>query len=346
MGGRTTGAADAEPRLRGRLPVLWRGSGELQVGTDPRWAVTLADLGPDAVRALGGVPPGSGRRAVVAAMRRAGVSEDEVGAVLAHLEAAHHLVPGPAPAPGDEAVWSLLHADGDGARVMARRARACVEVHGLGRLGTAVAATLASAGVGTVVPVDPGTVTRHEVGVGGLRLDDVGLARATAVGRLLHDVAPEVRTGPADGVGLVVVVEHHAADPVRYAALRDAGRTHLSVVVREASVLVGPLVRPGRTPCLRCLDLARSRLDPRWPALAAQLTRLPPLPEETTLAATAGALAAAQTLAFVDGRPVAVEGGSLVVALPDAVPRAVAWAADGDCGCTGPAVGSEPAGSG
>ncbi|MGJ0223707.1 hypothetical protein ACQUZK_09930, partial [Streptococcus pyogenes] len=86
-------------------------------------------------------------------------------------------------------------------------------------------------------------------------------------------------------------------------------------------VLVGPLVRPGVTACLRCLDLERSGRDPCWPTLAAQLTRTTPVAEETTLAATSSALAAAQALAHLDGRPVAVEDAALVVALPDAVPR-------------------------
>ncbi len=337
----TARTAQDEPYLRGRLPVLRRSATEVQVGTDPRWAVALADLTPEATRALVGVPAGAARRTVVSALRRAGATETEVLAVLAHLGSTHHLVPRAPGATADEAVWALLHADADGATVMTRRGRACVEVRGLGRTGTAVATTLAAAGVGTVVPVDDGTVSRHDVGVGGLRADDVGLGREAAVARLLREVAPDVRTGPPGRAGLVVLVEHHAADPVRYAALHDAGRPHLSVVVREASVLVGPLVRPGLTPCLRCVDLGRSRRDDRWPTLAAQLTRLPPLPEETTLAALGGSLAAAQALALVDGRPIAVGGASLVVTLPDAVPRMVAWDGDTACGCTGPAEGDD-----
>ncbi|MBX9246777.1 hypothetical protein ICW40_18460 [Actinotalea ferrariae] len=65
---------------------------------------------------------------------------------------------------------------------------------------------------------------------------------------------------------------------------------------------------------------------------------MPPGPEETTLAATAGALAAAQALAHLDGRPVTVEGAALVVALPDAVPRTVTWEEHPECGCVGPSV--------
>ncbi|WP_199424620.1 ThiF family adenylyltransferase [Actinotalea solisilvae] len=331
------GTDETAPRLRAGLPVLWRSATSVQIGTDARWSVALEDLGPPAARALAALGPGADRRAVVTALRRAGSPEPEVSAVLGHLEAARLLVRA-SPAPGDETAWALLDADGDASGTAARRAAATVAVHGLGRTGTAVAALLATAGVGTVALVDPGTVTRHDVGVGGLRLEDVGLARTTAAARHLHGVAPGVRTGAVDGADLTVLVEHHAADPVRYTALQDQGAVHLSVVLREASVLVGPLVRPGVTACLGCLDLERSRLDACWPTLAAQLTRTPPVVEETTLAATSAALAAAQALAHLDGRPVATHDAALVVALPDAVPRRVAWDPQDACGCRAPVV--------
>jgi nicotinamidase-related amidase len=41
--------------------------------------------------------------------------------------------------------------------------------------------------------------------------------------------------------------------------------------VRDGTGLVGPLVIPGVTSCLRCADLHRSDRDAAWPALAAQL---------------------------------------------------------------------------
>lgn len=331
------GPDDTAPRLRPGLPVLWRTATSVQVGTDARWSVALDDLSPPAARALAAVGPGADRRAVVTALRRAGSGELEVRAVLAHLEAALLLVRA-APAPGDETAWALLDARGDASGTAARRAGSAVAVRGLGRTGTAVAALLAAAGVGTLALVDPGTVTRHDVGVGGLRLEDVGLARTTAAARVVHGVAPGVRTGAVDAPDVTVLVEHHAADPVRYTALQDDGAVHLSVVLREASVLVGPLVRPGVTACLRCLDLERSRRDPCWPTLAAQLVRTDPAVEETTLAATAAALAAAQVLAHLDGRPVTTHDAALVVALPDAVPCRVTWEPQDACGCRAPVV--------
>ena len=46
---------------------------------------------------------------------------------------------------------------------------------------------------------------------------------------------------------------------------------HLTASASEAIGVVGPLVLPGRSACLRCLDLARAERDPAWPLILAQL---------------------------------------------------------------------------
>src|SRR5690606_3915532 len=210
-------------------------------------------------------------------------------------------------------------ADGAGHRVLAARSRATVAVVGLGRLGAGLAVHLATAGVGTLVLGDPGAVLTTDVGVGAYRLRDVGAPRAPAVQRLVGEVAPGVVTAvvpetavvPGPGAGtvgygappdVVVVVEHGAADPGRVARLVGEGVAHLSVVVREADVVVGPFVRPGVDPCLTCVELHRADVDPCWPQLARQLRgRTLPAGEESLLAASAAAAALGQVLAALDG---------------------------------------------
>ncbi|HWS57726.1 MAG TPA: ThiF family adenylyltransferase [Actinotalea sp.] len=335
-------------RLRAGLPVLWRGPTEVQVGTDPRWAVALTDLSPSAARALTGLPGGATERELRVALAAEAVPTDEADAVVAHLATARLLLPGPrasggtaartALRPADLRTWSLLDADGDAGPLAERRARARVRVDGLGPLGATLAAVLAAAGIGTLELADDRPVTAAEVGFGSLHSGDVGRPRSAGVARAVREVRPGVRTAapgdvPAD---LVVLVEHAVADPVGYDGLLAAELAHLSVVLREASVLVGPLVLPGRTACLRCADLHRTDREPLWPRLAAQLagdqgTRA--AAEETTLAVVGAALAAAQVLSHVDGRPCAVHDASLEVELPAALPRTTAWAPHPRCRC-------------
>lgn len=318
-------------RLRPGLALLWRDTTSVQVGTDPRWASVIADLTPAATRALHAAGPGAALSAVAARLDEAGVGGPERRAVLDTLTAARHLV---AESPGagvDAVAWGLVSPDG---RSPDGRARAVVEVHGLGRLGTQLAHHLATAGVGTVVPVDARPVDAADLGVGGIAARDLGNSRHDAVARALHDARPRVRTRAPGVPDIVVTIEHGAADPVTARELVADGIAHLSVVVREASVLVGPLVRPGGTSCLRCLDLHRTAADPTWPTIAAQLcARGSRLRQEETLLAAAGAAATASAvLAHLDSRA-GLTDRYLVLALPDALGREVPAPPHPDCGC-------------
>lgn len=325
------------------LPMLWRAATQVQVGTDPRWAVALTDLSPSAVRALAGLGTGATVRAMTAALRAEAVPAVEVAAVLAHLRAAHLVVAPSTDDPSaatraDARTHALLALDGDAAPVLARRAKAVVRIVGLGRTGAVLAAALATAGIGTLHLDDERPTRAEDVGFGGVRTADVGRPRGSALAAALLDARPCLRTLVPAGrsADLVVLVECGVADPVAHAPLLDAGTAHLSIVIGEASVRVGPLVVPGRTACLRCLDLHRADADPCWPAVAAQLAASPARDartEETTLALMAAASAATQVLAHVDGRPATTHGGTLEIALPLGLPVAQQWAPHPRCDC-------------
>ncbi|MCB7136619.1 ThiF family adenylyltransferase [Cellulosimicrobium marinum] len=356
--------------LRPSTPVLRRAPGEVQLGTDPRWAVRLVGLAEEdeqLVLALG---------AAAGAARHLPDLPTERGARLERLLGdANVLVPRPvrrvrSPAPGagaaDLAVLGALRPDGAGHRTLATRARSTVAVVGLGRIGATVAVTLASAGVGAVTLHDPAPVLVTDVGAGPYRLRDVGTPRERALARTVAEVSPDVRTaagtgtsagagpGSADATGtvtgsgtgtggsgveppdVVVVVEHGCADPQRVRELVGDGVAHLSVVVREADVVVGPFVRPGTDPCLTCADLARAEVDPCWPQVARQLREQAGAgSEESVLAAVAGAVAAGQVLAALDGSTPRTCGAFLEVPAPDGVPRVRDLDRHPRCGCGG-----------
>ncbi|MCK0438263.1 hypothetical protein MUG78_01995 [Gordonia alkaliphila] len=70
---------------------------------------------------------------------------------------------------------------------------------------------------------------------------------------------------------LLLLADRLIVDPPVRLALMAARTPHLPVVVHDGVGLVGPLVLPGLSSCLRCADLHRAELDPEWPRLAAQL---------------------------------------------------------------------------
>ncbi len=189
-----------------------------------------------------------------------------------------------------------------------------------------------------LTPAEPEPVpSLPVVGVGAL---------AEAVARSVADtrLAP-VRVDPAglavlpprpDGPELVLVASS-TAEPDR--ALTDTlfreGRSHLVVRIEPDRAVVGPLVVPGQTPCVRCQDLTRVRLDARWPHLLAQLCRahVRPLP---TLLAWAGATAAVQVRAWLAGSTPDTCGAALELGLPDYRLSTRSWPAHPGCGCLVP----------
>jgi hypothetical protein len=225
----------------------------------------------------------------------------------------------------------------DGAGWRARRA-AVVVVDGATRVGAPLAAVLAASGVGRVSIRDTGITAAGDAVVGGLDAADEGrpraLAAADAVRRVspLTDVRPLSPSTPAD---LVVLARAWAASDPLVAEIHRSGVPHLVAAVRGQTGIVGPLVVPGITSCLRCADLHRRDADPRWPTLAAQLTAVEPPPSGATVTCLlTAATAALQVLAYLDGTGApGTLGATIELRPPDHAPRLRRWPAHPACGC-------------
>lgn len=244
-------------------------------------------------------------------------------------------------------------------RVARRRADSQVEVRGDGPLALAVAAGLARAGVGAVHARTSGPVGPADLLATGLGPAMLGHDRARVAAPLLAATAPGVRTSspgrtPPDLLVLTDVLAHRLDEAD---ALTGRAVEHLVVRLRDGRGVVGPLVLPGRSACLRCLDLYRTGLDPGWPALAAALADRCGTAEPGVLVATA-ALGVAQALRALDGPAVGgaapptldatleldLDTGSVVTRPWAAHPRCPCGAA-GAAGPRGPGGSAGPAGA-
>jgi len=345
-----TTPAEASPsaRIRPGTPVLERGDGCVQLGTDPRWAIVLEGLSA-AESAWLREAAGRRHRSLQDAARRHRVSDARRREIAGLLGSCGYLVEpssaaeatSPALGAADVAVLGALRPDGAGYATLRQRARRTVGISGLGRIGSTVALHLATAGVGTLVLGDRRPVQVTDLGLAAYRQVDVGRPRERALCDVLGERNPRtvasLELAAEVTPDVVVMVEAHAADPQRQERLMGSGIAHLPVAVREADVSVGPLVLPGRTPCVRCCDLHAADVDDAWPRLAAQLREAHAdvgVPEETTLAALAAATATGQVLAQLDGaRPLAA-GAVIEIALPEALPRVRAVRPHPGCGCS------------
>ncbi len=121
--------------------------------------------------------------------------------------------------------------------------------------------------------------------------------------RIKHSSQRHAGVSP-EKTDLVVLSDSLVADPRMLRDLHTARTPHLPVRVRDGAGLVGPLVVPGVTSCLRCADLHRSDRDEGWPAVAAQLRDAVGTADRATVLATA-----AVALNQVDRVIAAVRGG-------------------------------------
>jgi bacteriocin biosynthesis cyclodehydratase domain-containing protein len=339
------------PALKAGLRPVWRDRDTLQIGVDPRRAAAVTGLG-RAVALLSLLDGSREEAEVVRAAAARGIAPETADRVLgllasvgvlddfpAHL---HHTLPDylRARLAPELACAALAYGHGDGgARVIAARRAAFVRVYGAGRVGGCIATFLAASGVAWVSCRDSGTAGPADIAPGGLGAADVGAGRAAGVSRAIRRVAPETRTADDATRTPDLAVLAGGADPVELAGLMRGRVPHLAVRADEAIGVVGPLVDPGRSACLHCVDLAKAARDRAWPAILAQAggwAGPPASPQacDTVLAAATAALAAAQALAFIDraGPPV-TSGGTLELVLPDWRWRRRSWPPHAACTC-------------
>jgi bacteriocin biosynthesis cyclodehydratase domain-containing protein len=328
----------ARPRVVAGLPVLRRRPGELQIGLDPRHATVVDGLS-DAV--------------VATAQRLTGhyttsdlltgldpADRDDFAELLDILFDQGFLTDAaalPARLAGEVSATEVRALGADSHPV--KRSDLAIDVHGDGRLAVTVACLLAGAGVGWVHVSATGTVRPEDVGTG-YRLDDVGTPRVVAARRAIRRVAPAARTaqfGAMHDPDLVVLTDTFVPKPEQVDVFTSMAVPHLLVRVRDTVGIVGPLVVPGFTSCLRCADLHRCDRDECWPQLATQLAGQPQLTDlagthATAAFASAQALDAAAWLRGGSTQPATCEV-SVELDLRTATTRHRGWPPHSSCSC-------------
>jgi bacteriocin biosynthesis cyclodehydratase domain-containing protein len=303
-------------RLAPHRSVLPLGPAARVVGLDPDTALVAEGLPPPLPALLDRLDRPARTVELVAAAAAHGVPADITRGVLARLVEAGALV--------DAAVaeWAVR-----------ARAGGVVSVRGRGPLAVGIVTGLLHGGIGTVHTDTGGAVRGVDLGTGYSDADRGGdrlAATQAAVRRLLPAAvtrAPPLRSRPD-----LLVLADELPDPAIVDELRASGLAHLAVRMRDGVGVVGPLVYPGRTACLGCLDLTRGDLDPRWPAVAAQLSGRGGAADPAAMTATVG-FAVAQVIAAIDGGHTAALSATLEVDVGAGGLRRRTWSAHPDCPC-------------
>lgn len=234
------------------------------------------------------------------------------GHVQVGLDPPHRVI-----ARADPAHLSLLHDLRHGGAVVPEDAGQERLVRALGEAGLLLGPPAAS------TPSDPrGAVALHDHGLG----DGVDRLR-----ELLEGSAVDVTdTGRID---LVVLC---SAGPLPRAVVDPwlaEGTPHLVVSGTgvPGSVRVGPLVDPGRTACLRCVDASEAAQDPRRTLVLEQLALRSTAPVDPLTLELALAWAARDVTTFLAGERPPTWSATVDVHASAPAPRA--WPRHPDCGC-------------
>ncbi len=286
---------------------LWRDDDTVQIGVDPRRAVAISGMShaSDVIRLLDG---SRDRAGVLAEAGRRGVPAVVAERVLTVLAAAGVLIDYPAQ------LLRSVPAD------LRRRLRPVLAAAALGSQDADGGARLLARRSATTVTVS-----------------GAGLVAESLADLLTRSGLAARRGQLADGgeADLLVLVGHQS--PSQTTELLRLSRPHLSVTASEGIGVVGPLVRPGSTACLRCLDLTRAERDPAWPLILAQLSRCSADPPacDPVLAAAVAAQAGAVVVAFADGGVLAqaAVNGTLELLAPGWQWRRRSWRPHPACCC-------------
>jgi hypothetical protein len=137
---------------------------------------------------------------------------------------------------------------------------------------------------------------------------------------------------------LVVLAVDREPDAIEADALMRSDQAHLVGGLRDTTAVVGPLVVPGATACLRCHDLTRGRADPTWRWRRPLLSQPAAHPVVATSASeplrlATVALLCAEVLAFVERRPARTLTSVLTLTSDDIVPVVSTLEPQPWCGC-------------
>jgi hypothetical protein len=314
--------------------MLWRSADRVQFEVGER-AVVVDGLPTRTARALISareLPPDPAAVTALEHLARAGLVWPRADA-----DDGRHSPPAPRLAPELAALSARFGIRA--AEVLNARRQASVAVHGVGRVGPHLGAVLAASGVGNIHFLATTDVKLHQAVPGGVQPEDESQRLAVAARAAVKRAAPgtDVRVpSDDDDPDLVILAVDEPLDDDRREALHARGLPHLPVALGPAGAVIGPLVLPGLTSCLRCADLHRTDRDAAWPRLAVQLTirrRYGPA-SEVAVATIATGVAAMQALAFLDGAESACLDGTLELHPPDWRLRRRSRPVHPRCGCS------------
>jgi molybdopterin/thiamine biosynthesis adenylyltransferase len=276
-------------RINPNQQAIWRTPYEMQLGVGPD-SVVLPNLTNAQERMIAALYNGIADQQLPLVTKQLGLSGKETNELLGSINKVL-LNESPAKAPkqrlSEDFVAgafaeiiraSLLHSV-DGQAVLLGRTQRSIHLDHLGRAGIQVALALAAAGVGHIISHDEGKVEKADLGpngfpsqlVGQNRIDALRSLLAASPNQTLVSTGRKLQTNKLQKIDCAVLISQQVIDPRRYSTWINRDVPHVAVTFAAEDVWVSPMIIPGQSACLFCLDKMKTQNNPSWPVIATQL---------------------------------------------------------------------------
>ena len=276
-------------RINPNHQALWRNPFEMQLGLGQS-QVVLKKLTPAQERLIAALYRGIADQQLPAITKELGLSKadsdsvlEQVGPIMlaeipkvkSKVELTEDFVAG---AFAEIIRASLLHAV-DGEAVLIGRAGRSIHIEDISRTGLAIAQGLAAAGVGHLISHDEQQVLPADLGptgypsqlLGRPRVDALRTMLAASPNKAVVSTGKKILEKQLQKIDCAVLIVQQAIEPRRYSHWANRDVPHIAVSFDTEFASVSPMIIPGQTACLFCLENMRTDQDSNWPVLASQL---------------------------------------------------------------------------
>ncbi|MEO0060825.1 MAG: hypothetical protein RL343_443 [Actinomycetota bacterium] len=276
-------------RINPNHQALWRNPFEMQLGLGQS-QVVLKKLTPAQERLIAALYRGIADQQLPAITKELGLSKADSDSVLEQvgpimlaenpkLKSKVELTPDFVAGAFAEIIRaSLVHAV-DGEAVLIGRAGRSIHIEDISRTGLAIAQGLAAAGVGHLISHDEQQVQRADLGptaypsqlLGRPRIDALRTMLAASPNKAVVSTGKKILEKQLQKIDCAVLIVQQAIEPRRYSHWANRDVPHIAVSFDTEFASISPMIIPGQTACLFCLENMRTNQDSNWPVLASQL---------------------------------------------------------------------------
>ena len=277
-------------RINPNQQPLWRNPFEMQLGTGAD-SVVLGKLSAAQERLIAALYRGIADQQLDVVSQQLGLSKKETSEVIDQVspmflaetkktaKSKITLQPEFVASAFAEIIRASLLMGVAGETVLLGRAERTVHLEDLSRTGLLIAQGLAAAGVGNLISHDELKVDAASLGPTGYPTQLQGHPRIDALRSILA-ASPnnsQITTGKKmtekqlQKIDCAVLIVQQVIEPKRYSTWLNRDVPHIVVTFDAQEVSVSPMILPGQTACLFCLEIQRTQVNPQWPVIASQL---------------------------------------------------------------------------